>query len=111
MDVMIPRFTLQPLVENAIFHGIEPRGTGAIAIIAKPFDDHVTIMVADNGVGFEPGGEKSKGDGVFKNIGLDNIRQRLEYTYAQSVSFDIRSTPGLGTSCIIRLDRMQEEGR
>ena len=68
-------------------------------------------MVADNGVGFEPGGEKSKGDGVFKNIGLDNIRQRLEYTYAQSVSFDIRSTPGLGTSCIIRLDRMQEEGR
>ena len=110
-DVMIPRFTLQPLVENAIFHGIEPRGTGAIAIIAKSFADHVTIMVADNGVGFEPGGEKSKGDGVFKNIGLDNIRQRLEYTYAQSVSFDIRSTPGLGTSCIIRLDRMQEEGR
>lgn len=104
-DVILPRFTLQPLVENAIFHGIEPRGTGAIAIKAQDFTSHVTIMVADNGVGFENSGTKSGGDGMFRHIGIDNIRQRLEYIYHEEASFTIKSVVGLGTCCTIRIEK------
>ena len=43
LDIMLPRFTLQPLVENAIFHGIEPKGTGAVAICAYDYPDHYVI--------------------------------------------------------------------
>lgn len=102
--VNLPRFTLQPLVENAIFHGIEPRGTGAIAIVVQAFDDHATVMVADNGVGFTKMGE-SKKDGVFKNIGIDNIVQRLNYTFKDAASFSIDSWPGVGTRCTIMIKR------
>lgn len=106
--LMLPRFTLQPLVENAIFHGIEPKGTGAVAIMASQANDHWTVMVADNGVGFCDDGPK-KGDGVFRNIGLDNIRQRLAYAYGDRVSFEIHSWPGAGTQCLITL-RKEEDG-
>ena len=102
--VNLPRFTLQPLVENAIFHGIEPRGTGAIAIVVQSFDDHATVMVADNGVGFTKMGEPKK-DGVFKNIGIDNIVQRLNYTFKDDAVFSIDSWPGVGTRCTIMIKR------
>ena len=108
-NILLPRFCLQPLVENAIFHGIEPRGTGAVAIIAAEYPDHYVIMVADNGVGFDTSQTESRGDGVFKNIGLDNIRQRLAYTYGDAAAFEITSTVSVGTQCIIRI-RKENEG-
>ena len=109
LDIMLPRFTLQPLVENAIFHGIEPKGTGAVAICAYDYPDHYVIMVADNGVGFDTSRKQSSTDGVFKNIGLDNIKQRLVYTYGDDVSFEIKSSISLMTECIIRI-RKKEGG-
>lgn len=110
LDIMIPRFTLQPLVENAIFHGIEPKGTGAIAIIVRDFPGTCAIMVADNGQGFDTRNEQPKGDGVFKNIGLGNIRQRLAYTFHDRADFTITSRPGYGTQCIIHIRRGTEDG-
>ena len=101
--IMLPRFCLQPLVENAIFHGIEPKGTGSVAIIAGEFASHYTIMVADNGVGFNTAKTSQSGDGMFKNIGLENIRQRLRHTYGDDASFEISSTEGIGTVCLIRI--------
>ncbi len=109
-NLVIPRFTLQPLVENAIFHGVEPKGTGAVAIIAKEFPDHYIIMVADNGVGFNIEENKVKTDGVFKNIGLDNIKQRLKYSFGDDVSFEIKSTIGLYTLCKITIKKRSERG-
>ena len=109
--IMLPRFCLQPLIENAIFHGIEPKGTGAVAIIAREYDEHYTIMIADNGVGFDPENAEEKKDGMFKNIGLENIRQRLRHTYADDVSFTISSRIGIETRCMIRIrkrERMDE---
>ena len=109
MDIALPRFCLQPLVENAIFHGIEPRGTGAVAIIARKFGENTVIMVADNGVGFDTQKKESKGEGMFKHIGLDNIRQRLEHTWGDSVSFSISSKIGCGTECVIRIKDKEAE--
>ena len=109
MDIALPRFCLQPLVENAIFHGIEPRGTGAVAIIARKFGENTVIMVADNGVGFDTQKKESKGEGMFKHIGLDNIRQRLEHTWGDSVSFSISSKIGCGTECVIRIRDKEAE--
>ncbi len=104
-NLMIPRFTLQPLVENAIFHGLEPRGKGALSIVAQDFGTYTTIMVADNGVGFKTDEPMTKGDGVFRNIGLDNIRQRLAYSYEERVEFEISSAPGLYTRCTIKIKK------
>ena len=109
--IMLPRFCLQPLIENAIFHGIEPKCTGAVAIIAREYDEHYTIMIADNGVGFDPENAEEKKDGMFKNIGLENIRQRLRHAYADDVSFTISSRIGIETRCMIRIrkrERMDE---
>ena len=108
-QIMLPRFTLQPLVENAIFHGIEPKGTGALAIIARDWGTHCTIMVADNGVGFDQStDQEKKGDGVFRHIGIDNIRQRLNYTFPSGMDFEINSRPGQGTQCIIRIEKSEK---
>ena len=101
--VTLPRFTLQPLVENAIFHGIEPKGTGAISIIAEDFGSYSVIMVADNGVGFQ-GTREEKHDGVFRNIGIRNIEQRLDYATGGKAKLEITSWPDAGTICRIKVE-------
>jgi LytS/YehU family sensor histidine kinase len=71
MALQLPAMALQSLVENAIKHGLEPKpGGGTIWIIARAFDDHATVTVADDGLGF---GSGTSGTGV----GLKNLRERL----------------------------------
>lgn len=106
LDLKIPRFTLQPLVENAIFHGLEPKGAGVVSISARNFENCHTIVVSDNGVGFEyENVKKEKTESVFRSIGVDNVRQRLEYTFEGRARLEIKSQRGLGTWCIIHIDR------
>jgi LytS/YehU family sensor histidine kinase len=74
-QAMVPNLLLQPLVENAIRHGIAPRAApGTIVVAAHRVDDQLRILVEDDGVG--PGGSTS-GEG----IGLRNTRARLERLY------------------------------
>lgn len=71
MALQLPAMALQSLVENAIKHGLEPKpGGGTVWIIARAFDDHATVTVADDGLGF---GHGTSGTG----IGLKNLRERL----------------------------------
>ncbi len=106
--IKLPRFTLQPLVENAIFHGIEPKGTGALVISARDYENHAIIMIADNGTGFQTA-EARKGDGVFKNIGIENVKQRLDYSLGGMASLSIESWSGAGTVCRIRIEKGGKE--
>lgn len=111
---MIPRFTLQPLVENAIFHGIEPKGcAGDISL--KVTLDHETgdvlILLADDGVGMtpaqiskalqEPGPEEAAAK--FRHVGLWNVHKRLQYSFGPRYGLSIASTPGEGTTITVRL--------
>lgn len=104
MDAVIPRFTLQPIVENAIFHGLEPKGSGAIAIVTERFGDDVVVLIADNGSGYvQEDADKEKHSGMFKSIGVENITKRLEYTFNGKAAVSIRSIPGVGTYVTIRI--------
>lgn len=86
--VHLPAMALQTLVENAIKHGLEPKpGGGTIWILARGFDDHVTVTVADDGLGF---GQGTSGTG----IGLKNLRERLRLTCGeQAGAGDYRQLP------------------
>jgi signal transduction histidine kinase len=78
LDAEVPRLILQPLVENAIKHGISPRsGSGSVEISARRQDADLWVEVRDDGVGLSPNARVRFNDGV----GLSNTRARLECLY------------------------------
>jgi signal transduction histidine kinase len=78
LDAEVPRLILQPLVENAIKHGISPRsGSGSVEISARRQDRDLWVQVRDDGVGLSPNARARFNDGV----GLSNTRARLECLY------------------------------
>jgi LytS/YehU family sensor histidine kinase len=92
----IPKLILQPLVENAVIHGIEPLGgPGRLRVSAKTIHKNGTsgvgILVVDNGVGFSRGEHPDDG-----HIGLRNVRERLLMAFPRS-SLMVDSQPGEGT--------------
>ena len=115
LDCRILKFTLQPLVENAIFHGIEPKGTGHISIHAMAEDGKdgardIRIDVTDNGVGISPEKAKyvllSNDDGrsdFFREIGISNVHRRLQYEFGEQYGITIESTEGEYTTMSIHL--------
>lgn len=96
----ILRFTLQPLIENAIFHGIEPKGTSGTISIKVYQKDDVFIEVRDDGVGMS---EKEANDllsddhnaksSFFKEIGISNVNKRLQYEFGEKYGLSIDSAP------------------
>jgi signal transduction histidine kinase len=95
--LQVPSMMLQTLVENAIKHGLEPKpGGGTIWILARAFDDHATLTVADDGQGFN---SHSHGTGV----GLRNLRERLRLTYGGAASFAIVSNFPSGVAATLTL--------
>jgi two-component system LytT family sensor kinase len=94
-DALVPIFVLQPLVENAIRHGLSARvRAGRIDVSARRDGDRLAIAVADDGVGLTPGE-------VREGVGLGNTRARLLELYGPDHTFEVANAPGPGT--IIRL--------
>jgi two-component system sensor histidine kinase LytS len=91
----LPPFTIQPLVENAIDHGIQSTEQGSIKLIIKEDGDRVLILVEDNGVGFPV--EKKKDSDEHAGLALHNIEQRLRYHYGVDQALYIKSEVGKGT--------------
>ena len=84
-QALVPALMLQPLVENAIRHGIEPRrGPGLISIEAKQEDKHLHLIVRDNGRGL-PGADLN--GSARRGVGLANTQARLQGLYGQDQSF------------------------
>ena len=99
-NFLIPPLTLQPLVENAVQHGVLNRRSGGTVIIrTEKTDKCAVVIVADNGVGIEKAKEiHSMGDRA--HIGISNVRSRLNEMVGGSL--DIESS-GEGTTAIIRI--------
>ncbi|HEX6642153.1 MAG TPA: sensor histidine kinase [Thermoanaerobaculia bacterium] len=92
LDCLMPSFTLQPLVENAIRHGIAPQARGGtLRIIAQLSGDRLLMEVTDDGVG-------AAADAVngAEGLGLRAVRQRIEARYGDASSFVVTTTPGGG---------------
>lgn len=99
-DFLIPPLTLQPLVENAVQHGILNRKNGGTVIICtEETDEHAVVTVADNGVGIENAkGRPSLGE--HSHIGISNVRSRLEEMVEGSLEIESSSQ---GTTVTIRI--------
>jgi two-component sensor histidine kinase len=92
-DALVPNLILQPLVENAVKHGVDKvSGTGKIKIMARRDADRLVLSVSDNG----PGPQKiARLDEA--GVGLANIRQRLEQLYGSAQSLTLAEAPSGGT--------------
>ncbi len=95
-DFLIPVLTVQPVVENAIIHGIKPKvGGGTVKLSLSHEDGAYIVRVSDDGVGYTPGDETSE-----HSVGIQNIRTRMEQYPGCSLSVD--SKPGRGTVVTLR---------
>lgn len=104
---MVSRLILQPLVENAIYHGIKPKLLpGSIKISGRELEDCLEITITDNGVGMDT----AKLDQIIENsIGLRNVRQRIQLVYGADYGLRIESQPDIGT-CVRVILPKQEGG-
>jgi two-component system, LytTR family, sensor kinase len=96
-DALVPSFILQPLVENAVKHGVDKvSGRGKIGIQARREADRLVLTVSDNGPGPSNVEKSEHADGEH-GVGLENIRQRLEQLYGSAQSLSLAESPGGGT--------------
>ncbi|MES2939122.1 MAG: histidine kinase [Pseudomonadota bacterium] len=97
----VPTLLLQPLVENSIQHGLEPKVQGGrIDVRARAEDGHLVIEVADTGVGGVAGAAAPQ-DG--KGFGLAQVRERLATLYGGAASLDFSTRDGEGARTVIRI--------
>ena len=100
-NILLPVLSIQPLVENAVKHGIaKKRGGGVVTISSRQTENAYLITVSDTGVGFDV--DRYMEDGKV-HVGLINIRQRL--ASRMNATVDIESKPGQGTTVTVTIPR------
>jgi len=114
---LVPRLILQPLVENALFHGLLPLTDrlGYIKILVFLQEEQLHIYIVDNGIGI-PGetldliirGELPNHKG-YSHIGIHNVKERLELIYQDQCQFCISSTEGSGTTIYFSIPYTSED--
>ena len=112
-SIYVPRFILQPLVENAVIHGLEPKeGSGMVRVKIQETSENLVIKVIDNGVGIPAGKlaqllgqteEAIQRKGDTTGIGVNNVRERILLYYRKTDSFSIKSKEHLGTVITLKL--------
>ncbi|HEY2018873.1 MAG TPA: histidine kinase, partial [Bryobacteraceae bacterium] len=98
-EYLVPPMLIQPLLENAIRHGIAPRPEGGSVTIRAGLEEKMLVVaVEDDGVGFDPQRVRPSGGGV----GLSNVRDRIEHL-AGPDRWHVSSTPGAGASVVFEI--------
>ncbi len=109
LNIKIPRLTLQPLVENAINHGIRGKlGAGKITIYAMYYEDHIILSVEDDGIGIDEKIIKNIKKGIFTGVGLRATIERLNIYYDSENIIDIQSEKGNGTKVTMTIPQVKE---
>jgi hypothetical protein len=102
-DLPVPTLLLQPLVENAIQHGLEPKVAGGTIRVSAAHDGagHLVLEVADTGVGYAPTASDAIANG--RGFGLTQVIERVASAYGGQGRVDVQSQPGAGTTVRITL--------
>lgn len=111
----VPVLTLQPIVENAIIHGLEAKTDGLLRLLASAEGDRVIILVIDNGVGIEPGRlceiqemrVSMSGRSHTTGLGFANVHKRLQHFFGSSYGLQLESVVGSGTKVTVTLPLIQ----
>lgn len=107
-EAAVPPMILQPLVENAVRHGIERAEVGGkIVVTARRVGDRLELRVRDDGAGVPPSPTATTSTGV----GLKNTRARLEHLYGAAHRFDVRAPAGGGFEVILEIPWRVEGGQ
>lgn len=121
----VPRFFLQPIIENALIHGLNQQA-GTIQLRAHSEDDHIRICIRDSGQGMDAAAltrvrgklsmftdemlltepEKKKG---FSSIGLQNVNERMRMTFGDAFSMQVDSEVGVGTAVTLIIPKQKQE--
>ncbi|WP_460718062.1 sensor histidine kinase [Nocardia heshunensis] len=109
LAVPMPFLVLQPLVENAVRHGIEPRGTGGVVQVrGEARDGDCVISVEDDGIGMTPARAQALLDGKASgSVGLGNVDRRLRTAYGQWYGLVVETERGAGTRVLVRVPLSQ----
>ncbi|PID53258.1 MAG: sensor histidine kinase [Micrococcales bacterium] len=111
LPVAVPYLAVQPLVENAVRHGLaDKEGTGTLSITATDVGDQAEIVVEDDGVGSDPDLVRRALDGQETHadrdsVGLANVDARLRQVYGQQHGLVVETAPGLGTKVSFRVPK------
>jgi len=103
LSVLVPSILLQPLIENSIKHGLEPRiNGGTVTVRSRLNGDRLLIEVDDDGVGMggRPVGALHR---TGSGIGMKNVQERLDVLYGDQAHFNVVSNPGRGTLVSIEI--------
>lgn len=119
-SLRIPRFILQPIIENSIIHGLNQRA-GTISVRTEMKESQMVIVIEDDGQGMDQeslvqlrrkisqtsgmeyiNSENSKG---FSSLGLSNVYERMFITFGKSFDMDIQSNPGAGTKVFLTIHK------
>ncbi|RCX21555.1 two-component system sensor histidine kinase YesM [Fontibacillus phaseoli] len=112
LDCMLPKITLQPLVENSILHGIteKPEGKGNIFIRGRVCNNRLVLTIEDDGIGMSyhrDGRPRTHGSGY----GVKNIEKRLELYFGEQRCIYFESNPGTGTRVFINVPVVRNDVR
>jgi len=100
LDAQVPHLLLQPLVENAVRHGISRLSAkGKLDIVARHDRETLNLIIHDNG----PGLRESQGPGLKPGVGLRATRERLQTLYGSDQSLDVRNLPEGGVEASVRI--------
>ncbi len=98
LDAAVPTLLWQPVLENAIRHGVTPlAGRGRIVITSRREEEDLVLEIRDNGQGLPPGGVPREG------VGLRNVRERLDQLYGAKARFTLTPALGGGAVAVLRL--------
>jgi two-component system LytT family sensor kinase len=108
LPVKVPFLSIQPLVENAVRHGIERKdGPGTITLLAEDAQSEALITIEDDGVGVEP--ERIRralaGDGSTVSVGLGNVDERLRAVFGDEYGLVVETAVGAGTKVTVRVPK------
>lgn len=120
LGYMVPKLVLQPLVENALYHGIKYKRTpGVIRITGEDAGDDLILRVSDNGVGMDAERVRSLQAGLYEDrhtgLGLLNVHKRIRLYCGEPYGLSFESEPGVGTTVTVLLPKTirleREEGK
>jgi len=118
LPVTLPYLCLQPLVENAVRHGLSRKpGVGTVTIIAHDAGAECAITVEDNGVGMDPAvfangslsGESSRHGETEPHLGLTNVDERLRAAFGEEFGLVVETGPNAGTKVSMRIPKFRAE--
>jgi len=107
-NLVLPKLVLQPLVENALYHGIkEKEGQGHIKVSVQKKDTGLVIRIEDDGVGFRNPDDSSQSQLKRGGVGLQNVDQRLKLHFGDNYQMKIDSAPEKGTTVEIYINKIE----